>query len=105
MMSTGVPSWLAEVPLDGLLRIDLGLEGDWSATVTTVWRPDVGFLGAGGGSWCHRRHRPALELYFEDGWIGVRCDRRIGEEFELDEPRLRRIVRWVEVERGRPGDS
>jgi hypothetical protein len=95
-MSSALPDWLTLVPRDRLLRIDLGLEGDWSATVTTVWRPGTGFLGLGTRPWRHADYRPALELYLEDGWIGVRCERRDDRGFDVDEPRLLEVIRWVE---------
>lgn len=98
-MADELPDWLALMPADRVLRIDLGFEGDWSATVTTVWRPDAGYLGVGQRSWRHPHCRPALELYLEDGWLGVRCDRGVAEGFELDEGRVQEVVRWVEGRR------
>ena len=40
-----LPAILIDASLDGLLRIDVALEGDWNATVTTVWTRDRGRLG------------------------------------------------------------
>lgn len=96
-----IPPWLCHVPLDHLTRIDVGLEGNWSETVTEVWcrsRGLVGFDRIVGG---HPRFRPALELYLPDGWIGILCFRRCHGQNVFDERKARAIIAHVEQRLGR----
>lgn len=84
-------------PLSELTRIDVGLEGDWSPTVTTVWTRDGGMLGLERVVREHASFKPSLELYFRDGWIGVHCFRRIGGINVFDEDILRTVIDDVEL--------
>ncbi len=59
-----IPPWLETFAADLVDCIELGLEGDWSATVRTVWSRDQGFLGFDGPATEHTDFRPALELYY-----------------------------------------
>ena len=88
---------LSACPLASLMRIDVGLEGNWNPTVSTVWSREEGRLGFTDVARQHEAFRPSVELYFTDGWIGLHCFRRIGEVNVLDKERLERIVGDVEV--------
>lgn len=87
---------LGKIALNRLCRVDVGLEGDWSGTVVPVWTRADGFLGFDGVSRSHAFHRPSLELYFDDGWIGLRCCRHEGGEHVFDEGLARAVLDWVE---------
>jgi hypothetical protein len=93
-----VPAWLQEDPrVYSVTRIDLGLEGDWSPTVRCVWDPASGFRGWGTLE-TNRLHRPCLELYLSDGWIGVHCFRLIEDRYEFDQERAMAIIEYVEAQ-------
>jgi len=92
-----LPALLSACPLADLTRIDVGLEGNWSPTVTTVWTRESGRLVLSEVVREHECFKPSLELYFEDGWIGLHCFRRTANVNVLDEARLLRVVRDVEV--------
>ena len=87
---------LSVCPLSDLTRIDVGLEGDWSSTVATVWTCEQGRLGSARIIQDHEDFKPSLELYFTDGWIGLHCFRRVGHVNVLDEERLERVIADVE---------
>jgi hypothetical protein len=78
--------------LTDLLRIDIGLEGNWAETVTTVWTREGGFRGFASAARQHRTYRPSIELVFSEGWIGLRCDRQAGSLYVLDEQVAREII-------------
>lgn len=83
------------IQLDGILRIDAALEGDWSGTVVTVWRrgenePDFSQVALE-----HPEYRPSLELYFEGRWVGGHCFRREGDQNRLDVEKARALVNEV----------
>lgn len=83
------------VQLDGILRIDAALEGDWNGTVATVWwrgetEPDFSQVVRE-----HREYRPSLELYFAGKWVGVHCFRREGDRNRFDEEKARALVSEV----------
>ena len=88
---------LPHLPLHTLTRIDCALEGDWSRTVAPIWTPGDGFLGFPESSICHPDFRPSLELYFPQGWIGVRCCTRDGEVWSLDESLAHQVIGQVEA--------
>jgi len=91
-----IPRWLSGVPIDRVIRIDVGLEGSWSETVRQVWSPSTGFTGFEQAPRCHSEYRPALELYLADGWIGIPCYRVSDGQNVLDEAKARRLVELVE---------
>lgn len=84
------------VPLAGLVRIDLGLEGDWSGSVVTVWRRNEGLLGFERAVREHAEHTPSLELYYDGGWVGVHCHKVEDGVRRFDESMARRIIEYVE---------
>ncbi len=88
---------LTACPLENLSRIDVGLEGDWSPTVTTVWARDGGRLGVAEVVREHEFNKPSLELYFVGGWIGLHCFRRVGDVNVFDESLLDRVINDVEA--------
>lgn len=92
---TVFPSWLTGVAVADIVRIDAGLEGDWSGTVTPIWTRADGFVGFPDGGLRHARFRPSLELYFEGGWIGIHCYRVVDGYCILDEERARTVVEHV----------
>jgi hypothetical protein len=87
---------LSACPLADLTRIDVGLEGDWSPTVTTVWTREGGRLSLTDVARVHESFKPSLELYFVDAWIGLHCFRRVGNTNVFDEDFLEKVVNDVE---------
>lgn len=96
-MASNLPAVLSEISLTGLKRIDVSLEGDWSARVTSVWAREAGFLGFSAVARQHPTHKPSLELYFEDYWVGCHCFRRVHGQNVFDEELARRIIDHVEA--------
>jgi len=88
---------LSACRLDDLKRIDLGLEGDWSATVQVAWTRADGTLNLDEHRLEHEAFKPSLELYFDNGWIGLHCFRTIGSTNVLDVALLKRVVDTVEA--------
>ncbi len=91
-----LPQTLREISLDGLRRIDVALEGDWNPTVVTVWSREEGRHGFSAVARSHPTHKPSLELYFENVWLGIHCFRRIDDENAFDEELAIRIIEYVE---------
>ena len=98
--SDSLPDWLTVFPVDRVVRIDVGLEGNWSETVRQVWSRSAGFTGFEEVARSHPEYRPAVELYLADGWIGVHCSRVIDGQNVLDEAKARLLVEYVETRRG-----
>ena len=94
-----LPAWLDDVPAHKVVRIDVGLEGQWSETVTAVWSVADGFRGFDDVAKNHPTHRPAVELYLEDGWIGVPCSIESPDGQEFDEALARDLIAYVERRR------
>ena len=88
---------LSACPMDDLTRVDVGLEGDWSPTVTTVWARDKGRLGFAEVVREHESFIPSVELYFSGGWIGLHCFRHDGSVNVFDEGLAERIIDDIEV--------
>lgn len=88
---------LSACDLHCLTRIDVGLEGDWSPTARAVWTREDGTLSLGGIVREHATLKPSLELYFDDGWIGIHCYRRVESSIVLDEDLLRKVIDQVEA--------
>ncbi len=93
------PDWLRDVPVQKVIRIDVGLEGQWSETVTAVWSVADGFGGFDDVVKHHPRYRQAVELYLQDGWIGVPCSIESPDGHEFDEALARDLIACVEQRR------
>ena len=93
-----VPGILAGLPLDGLVRIDAALEGDWNGTVTTVWTREKGRLGFHSVAGPHPDYKPSLELYFTGAWVGIHCFVVSNGQNMFDEPFARGIVDYIEYQ-------
>lgn len=89
-----MPDWLHPALLARVRRIDLGLEGDWSATVACVWSPDRGSLPLPELP-MRPGLRPCLELYMDGGWIGLHCFVEKGSVAVLDRARARAVIEAV----------
>ena len=92
-----VRALLEGIPLDGILRIDVGLEGDWSGSVVTVWTRDWGLVGFDQVVRSHSDHRPSAEFYFDGAWVGVHCFRIEEGRNVFDEDLALELVRQVEL--------
>ena len=80
-----IPAMLRNLNVKGIIRIDAGMEGDWSSSVVTIWNREEGYRGLSGFSGSHPDHCPSLELYFRGAWVGAHCFRRVGRENVFDE--------------------
>ena len=86
--------------LDGLdwsklRRIDCAFEGDWNASVCTVWSSDNEVVDLPDATWATDRFNPSLELIFDDTWLGIRCTRAVDGLNVLDVERATAIVDHV----------
>ena len=88
---------LSACNLAELKRIDVGLEGDWSPTVRTVWTRTDGRMEFDGAVMEHDSNQPSLELYFSDRWVGLHCFRRTGGTNVLDGAYLDSVIADVEA--------
>ena len=88
---------LYALPLHALAKIDVGLEGDWSPTVTTVWTRSDGLIGFDDVARHHASHKPSLELYFAGSWFGIHCFSRVGDQNIFDERLARGVIAEVEA--------
>ena len=95
-MTTHLHDLVRAVPLDRVARIDVGLEGDWSGSVVTVWTRDGGLVGFERVERSHPAHKPSIELYFDGAWAGVHCFRVNAGVNEFDEVLAKDLVRLVE---------
>jgi len=92
----GIPNLLKSVPLEGILRIDVALEGDWSQTVATVWSREAGHMGFSKVIKSHPTFKPSLELYFQAFWLGVHCFTRTKDVNVFDNNFASQIINYVE---------
>lgn len=99
-MAHGPWAILQSIPLEGIVRIDAGLEGDWSGSVVPVWTRAEGRLRFDDVVRVHARYRPSLELYFDEAWVGMHCYRRQGGENVFDEDLALEVIRWIESRTG-----
>lgn len=96
-----IPRWLQSAPIGRVIRIDVGLEGNWSETVRPVWSQSTGYTGFAQVARSHSEYRPALELYLTDGWIGLPCSVVRNGQNVLDEEKARRLIEYVQASQGR----
>jgi hypothetical protein len=92
---SSLPQWLQSVPVERVVRIDAGLEGQWSETVTAVWSPESGVVNFSDVVRSHPDYRPALELYLDDCWIGIPCSVFQDGRHVLDEDKARQLIEYV----------
>ena len=86
---------LDSAPLAIVRRIDIGLEGSWSDTVSTVWTRGSDTVTFERVPAENREFRHALELYYDGGWIGVHCWRQHADGFHFDERFARAVIERV----------
>ena len=86
-------------PWSKLRRIDAAFEGDWNATVRTVWSQDEDIVDLPDETWATDRFQPSIELIFDDTWLGIRCARSAEGLNVLDVERAVAIVHYVLGER------
>ena len=95
-MESKIHEYVRAIPTDNILRIDIGLEGDWSSTAVTVWTRDNGLLGFDEITRFHAINKPSLELYYGNFWLGIHCFQRDKKMNTFDEQLAREIVKFVE---------
>jgi len=94
--SRTIPLIIHEISMNTIQRIDVALEGDWSPTVVTVWSREQGLIGFSEVTRSHPEHKPSLELYFKDSWLGIHCFTDIDGQNVFDEEFSTRIIEYVE---------
>ena len=95
-MESKIHEYVRAIPIDNILRIDIGLEGDWSSTAVTVWTRDNGLLGFDEITRSHAINKPSLEFYYGDSWLGIHCFQRDEEKNFFDEELARKIIQFIE---------
>jgi len=95
-MEKEIPLIVCEISLDKIKKIVVALEGDWNPTMVTVWTREKGMLGFSNVTRTHSSHKPSLELYFEDTWLGIHCFNRIDDKNVFDEEFAIQIIEYVE---------
>lgn len=90
-----IPLCLTTISHEDILRIDLGLEGDWSNTVVTVWSRRQGLVGFSHAIASHPNYKPSLEFYCRDSWLGIHCCVRKNGMYILDEIYAARLIEYV----------
>jgi hypothetical protein len=83
------------LPWFKLLRIDAAFEGDWNATVRTVWSRNRDVVDLPDETWGTDRFQPSVELIFDDTWLGIRCTRSVDGLNVLDVERAAAIIDHV----------
>jgi len=91
-----IPNLVKSIPLDGILRIDVALEGDWNPSVVTVWSRKAGFNGFSEIIESHPNYKPSLELYFQDMWLGIHCFNRTNGKNVFNKDFASQIIEYVE---------
>lgn len=92
----GLPDWLGWLQPGTALRIDVGLEGDWSGTVRTLWTPGHRGRDLHPPLLAHPQFRPCVEIYLRDGWWGIHCFRHHNGHYVFDAEKAIAIIRFVE---------
>lgn len=92
-----IPLIVREISLRGIQRVVAALEGDWNPTMVTVWTRKEGKSGFSRVTRSHSTHKPSLELYFENAWLGIHCFNRINGENIFDEEFALQILEYVET--------
>jgi hypothetical protein len=93
--NTPIPDIVKNQSYAELKRIDVGMEGNWNPTVTTVWEREKGLIGFEKVIRNHPEYKPSLELYYKDGWVGVHCYRNEKDQHEFDETLALHIIRHI----------
>ena len=91
-----IPEIVKNQSYSGLIRIDVGMEGNWNPTVTTVWERSKGLIGFERVIRKHPEYKPSMELYYKDGWIGVHCYRTEKDQHDFDETLALHIIQYIE---------
>jgi hypothetical protein len=103
-MGAPIPGILEGLRLDGLVRIDAALEGDWNPTVRTVWTRDAGRRTPDEPLPSHPSFKPSLELYFDDHWVGIHCYRCIDGRNVFDGELAQAVIGFIEAKLRVPSD-
>lgn len=92
-----IPDLIEKLPIESLIRIDMGLEGNWNPTVSTIWTREAGFKRFSTSGLSHPIFKPSLELYFPGIWIGLHCFRSDAGQNLFDKNLASEVVNFVEA--------
>ena len=95
--SNRIPEIFSSIPLRGILGIDIALEGDWSPTVVKVWSRDSGSIGFTKVVESHPLHKPSIELYFQDFWLGIHCFTRENDVDVFDKSIVKKWLNMLKL--------
>ena len=95
-MEKEIPLIVREISLVKIQKIVVALEGNWNPTTVTVWSREKGMLGFSNVTRTHSIHRPSLELYFTDAWLGINCFYKIEGKNVFDEEFALKVIEYVE---------
>ncbi len=96
-LSSAITEVLNAFDLNDLIRLDVGLEGDWSPTVVTVWGSGT-IVAVKNCLPAHPEFKPSLELYFDGLWVGLYCYKRIDGLNHFDEDLAMSVMAFIEAE-------
>lgn len=91
-----LPDLLHQISWDDILRIDVGLEGNWNPTVVTVWEKGSRNRNYSQVAKPEGKCRPSIELYFPDRWIGIHCYIEDDGKLLFDTDLANQIIDFVE---------
>jgi len=95
-MESKIHEYVRAIPTDNILRIDIGLEGDWSSTAVTVWTRENGLLGFDEVTRSHAINKPSIEFYYGDSWLGIHCFQRNEKKNLFYEELARKLIQLIE---------
>ena len=91
-----IPKLIRDISLNKLKRIDVGLEGNWNSSVVTIWTRNEGLIDSCRFNESDTVYKPSLELYFEDGWIGIHCYKQLSNRNVFNRDFALKIIQFVE---------
>ncbi len=98
-MEKSVLELLNNIDFGKLTRIDVGLEGEWTKSVKTIWSKDTDSIFLKDFSITSFERKPCIELCFPFYWIGIHCFRK-NEEYCLDLVLVNEIIEFIKKKRG-----
>lgn len=91
-----LPDVLKEINLNGIIRLDYSMEGNWNHNLKVLWTREAGFLGYDGITLAHKSYNPCLELYFDGYFLGIKCFKRKGNLNVIDKELIDLIIKHIE---------
>ncbi len=93
-----IPQVVKLLNLSNIKRIDYSMEGDWNANIVVIWERKKGVLDYSGITRSHYIHKPTIELYFENHWVGLHCYKNVEGNNLFDEDYALLIIKYIETQ-------